>query len=235
MSYNPFGGRMDDPTGFANTNLILQEPTEEVDPLERADAEDENGDIAASTWHGNSGGALKTVNVVLLLKSGTLDLSTLYCGEKAAGTVIESLAVDTDNGDWPKITAVCKIGTQAITAPTGKTNKFSLPAITITGAKRAQEMGFTTDATCRLTGSSLSASVDLARVNDSLGEAAAHGLSSKVIEVSADFVAVTTAPGWTVTGDFVETQPPTRAENQAAYHTGTGTAEMVFERDSAGE
>lgn len=233
MSYEPFGGRTD-PFGIATSDLILQESSEETDALSRADAQDENGDIAASTWHGNTEGALKTISATYLLKSGALELDTLKLGE-ITGTpnvVRETIEASTENGDWPKITVSGKSGTQTITAPDGFLNTFTLPKITLTGAKRAQLISFTTAEGCRLTGSSLSASVDLAQVEDGLGEPAAHGLSGGIAEISADFVAVTTAPGWTVTGDFTETQPPGDSEGQAAYHTGSGKAEMVLERDT---
>ena len=230
-----FGG-LNDPFTIATEDLILQEqPTYQVDALDRADATDENGDIAASAYYGNTEGELISVSATYVLKANTLDLSTLKCGELSTGVVVESIEATTGNGgEMPKITVTGKLGTKAITAPSGHLNTFSLPEVTLTAAFRAQEMGFTTGEGCRLTGSTLTASVTLSQEEDGLGEPVAHGLSGGTIEVSADFVAITADPSWTVSAEWLtETQEPGRSEGQAAWHTGTGTAAGTLSRDSA--
>jgi hypothetical protein len=127
-----------------------------------------------------------------------------------------------------------KLGTKGVTNDAGKT--YTLPSFILKGMKQAQEMGFTTGTGCRLTASAFSGSVDLAQVEDGLGEPAAHGVSGGVGEGSADFVGITAAPAWTVSlVDATETKAPGEAEPQAAYHTGSGTYEFILTRDALAE
>jgi hypothetical protein len=201
----------------------------------RADAQDESGDIAASAWHGNTAGELSEVSCTYAVKSGTLDTSDLQCGEITVGTdkiVITGIEISTSNGEWPQVTVSGTKGTEAITAPTGKLNTYTLPAINVLGMKLAQPLGFTVG-NGKLTGSSLSAAVELAQQEDGGGEPVAHGVSGGTIEISADFVRITDAPGWTVSIDYTETQSPSLVEGQAAWHTSTGTAAGTLERDDA--
>lgn len=230
-------GALTDHFGLATADLILVDSSSETDALSRADAEDENGDIAASVWFGNTAKDLKSVSCSYLLKSGTLNLNILACGEctveAAIVGVIESIEAGTENKGWPKIDVSGKLGTKAVTAPTGFKNTFKLPSLTLKGMKQAQPMGFTVEEGCRLTSSTLSASIDLAQAEDGLGEPAAHGISGGVISGSAEFVAITDAPAWVVTlPDATETQAPGVAEGQAASHTGTGTFEAILVRDT---
>ena len=227
-------GALTDHFSMATSDLILDDATSDPDALSRADAPDENGDIAASTWFGNTAAALKTVACTYKLKSGTLALATLLCGELETGVVVESINVSTSNTEWPTVEVSGKLGTNAITAPTGFLNTFKMPTLTINGVRQAQVMGFTTDAACRLNGSSISGSVDLAQTEDGLGEPAAHGVSGGVIEGTADFVGITSAPSWTVTlTGATETKAPGEAESQAAYHTGSGAFEAILTRDAS--
>lgn len=212
--------------------LELTASSKTPDPMSRADAQDENGDIAESTWHGNAAGTFYDASSTFVCKSGTFSTDVLHGGELATGKVVTSISIGTSNGGWPQITVSGKLGPSAIVAPTGFTNKWKLPAFTITGAKRAQLLAFTVDAACRLTDSSLEGSLDIAQVEDGLGEPAAHGISGGVLTMGASMVAVSGACGWTLTGDWEETQAPGVEEGQAAYHTATAAAELIWERDA---
>jgi len=226
-------GALTDHFSMATTDLILIDSKIEDDPLSRADAQDENGDIAAATWFGNTAKELKTVSCTYQLQSGTLDTATLRCGELAVQVFASSVGVSTSNSDWPTVEVSGKLGATTITAPTGFLNTFTLPSFTLTGTKKAQLMGFTTETGCRLTASAFSGSVDLAQTEDGLGEPAAHGVSGGAGEGTADFVGITTAPAWTVTlVGATETKAPGEAEPQAAYHTGSGAYEYILTRDA---
>jgi hypothetical protein len=203
------------------------------DPMSRADAPDENGDIAASTWYGNTAGALYEASSTFTVTSGTLDTALLKLGELSTGVVVTGIDGGTDNGGWPTITVKGKLGTEAIVAPTGKLNTWTLPSWSIVGAKRAQLIDFTVDVGTRCTSSGFAASIDLAQTPDGLGEPVAHGVSGGVCTLSANIQSVTAAPAWTLAGDWTETQAPGADEAGAAYHTGTGTAEQILERDAA--
>ena len=200
----------------------------------RADAQDENGDIAASTFYG--AGSLFEASSTFALTSGDLDTELISLGEVSAGVCITSVEISTSNDGWPQLTVSGTLGTETMVAPTGFTNTFVMPTLDIIARKQAQPMGFTVGATCKMTGSSLSASIELAQQEDGLGEPAAHAVSGGTFEVSADFVRITAAPSWTVTSPGIgltETQVPGENEGQASYHTGTGTAAGTLTRTSA--
>lgn len=236
-------GALTDHFDLTGTGGVFETIGELVDSSEtpvsqnRADAQDENGDIAASSYYGNTAGDLSEVSCTYALKSGTLDISDLKCGEITVGAdniVITSIEVSTENGGWPQITVSGTKGTKTITAPTGFLNTYSLPSISIKGMKQAQDMGFvTTASTGRLTGSSLSASIELAQQDDGLGEPVAHGVSGGTVEVNADWVYTTAVPEWTPTaGMFTETQAPAATQPQADFHTYSATAAGTLTRDS---
>lgn len=219
--------------GTLGDKLELTASSKTPEAMSRADAPDENGDIAASTWYGNTAAALFDVSCTYTVTSGTVDTSLLFGGEVSTGIVISSIAVATTNGGWPTITVTGKLGTEAIVAPTGFTNKWTMPKFTITGAKRAQALAFTVGADCRMTDSSVEGSLDLAQAEDGLGEPAAHGISGGTLTMNVTFTTVTGAASWTLTGDWEETQAPGAEEGQAAYHTATATAELIWERDTS--
>lgn len=231
---NDFGA-LTDHFSLATSDLILVDSSNSPMPQSRADANDENGDIAASTYYGNSSGTFSEASCTYALKSGSLNLNTLKLGELEAGVVVETINLTTSNGAWPQIVVSGKLGMTAITAPTGKRNTATLPSITLNGTKQAQALSFTVGEGCKLVGSSLTASCELANQVDGLGEPVAWGLSfNSPAAVSAEFVRVTAQPSWTVSGSLVETQEPTTVEPNAAYHTSTAAGEIPITRGTAG-
>lgn len=206
----------------------------------RADALDANEDVAASAYSGNSAGKIYEVSCTYALKSDSLDLSDLVIGELSVGILAESLEVSTSNGGWPQITVTGFLGTETIVAPTGYTNQFTLPAITVAGVKQAQLLGFTvTDG--RLTGSKLTFNCTMAEQADGLGEPVAHGVSGGTGELTAEFVRVDSAPAWALAAVLADsgagavfmaevTQDPGADEGQAAWHTASGAAAFNLAR-----
>lgn len=221
-----------DGSGTLGDILELIASPKTPDPMSRADALDENGDTAASTWYGNTAKALFEASSTFTVKSGTLDTALLKLGELATGVVVTGIDGGTDSGGWPTITVKGKLGTEAIVAPSGKLNTWTLPSWSIVGSKRAQTIDFSVGAGCKCTSSGFSASIELAQTEDGLGEPAAHGVSGGVCTLSANIQAVTAEPAWTLSGNWTETQAPGADEGQAAYHTGSGAAEQILERDA---
>jgi hypothetical protein len=201
----------------------------------RADAPDENNDVADSAYYGNTASALFEISNTYVLKSGSLDLSELMLGELTAGIVAASIDVNTENTKHPTIKVSGKMGLQTIIAPTGKTNKFALPAITINGMKQAQPMGFTVGAGGRLTSCKLSAKVELAEETDGEGEPIAHGVSGGTGTVEGAFVWISAQPTWTLTlAGLTQIKAPNGAEEpQAAHHTATASAGFTLTRGVA--
>jgi len=202
----------------------------------RADAQDENEDIVASAFSGNSAEEIAEVSCTYALKSGTLDLSDLVIGELAVQIFAESLALTTANGAWPQITVSGYLGLETITAPTSYTNQFTLPAISVIGMKQAQVLGFTVT-TGRLTGSGITFNCSMAEQLDGVGEPAAHGVSGGTGEVTADFVRVDDAPAWELAAVLTDspflaevTADPGEDQGQAAWHTAAGAASFNLAR-----
>lgn len=234
MATTGFGGKTDH-FSMATTDLILQESTKTPRKANEANALDENGDVAVTELYGNDAGTLYDASCTYLLKSGTLDLSTLLLGELETGVVVTGITVDTSNGDWPKVVATGVLGTAAFQAPTGKTASAALPAITITGGKFAQGLGFTV-ASGALNSSSLSATCDTAEANDGEGEPVAYAASFPNAEVTASGVYTAVAFTWAVTTPgvgLVETQAESAEEPQAAWQTATATGYIALVRGTA--
>lgn len=234
MATTGFGGKTDH-FSFATTDLILQESSKIPRPPNEANALDANGDVAKTELYGNDAGTIFDVSATYLLKSGTLDLSTLFVGELSTGVFVGNISVDTTNGAWPKISVSGALGYAAFQAPTGKTAKAALPAITLTGGKFAQLMGFTVTGGA-LNGTSLSVSCDTAEAADGEGEPVAYAASFPNAEVVANGVYTTAAFAWAVTAPgvgLIEKQPESAVEPQAAWHTSTATGYIPMVRGTA--
>ena len=231
MATTGFGGKTDH-FSFATTDLILQESTKVPRKANVATALDANGDVAVTEVYGNAAGTLYDVSATYLLKSGTLDLSTLYVGELETGVVATSITVDTSNGGWPKVSVSGVLGTAAFQAPDGKLAKAALPAITLAGGKFAQPMSFTVGGGA-LNSSSLSVSCDTAEAADGEGEPVAYAASFPNAEVTASGVYTTGAFSVTATGTLVETQAESTDEPQAAWQTSTWAGYIPMARASS--
>lgn len=235
---NQFGA-LTDYWGLDSTDLVLvaSSSTPVAKSVERAP--DEDGDFVEEAAHGQTtAGTLAEASCTYALKSSTLSLGTLACGYFAAeaplvNRIIKSIEAGTSNDGWPQITVSGLINVLAVTAVPGKDYTYTLPAITLTGAKRAQLLGFTIGEDCRLTGSSLSASIDVASQPDGKGEIVAHGISGGVVSVTAELVAIDGAASWIAPATWLETQTPGVDEGQAAWHTASASAETILARDES--
>jgi hypothetical protein len=205
----------------------------------RSEAEDENGDVAAAKWYGAPNTMFEASSTFEVV-GGTLPLELLKLGEVTVGKIIDSIEIGTDNGEWPTLTVSGRLGCIAVVAPEEKLNTYSLPEINIVAIKAAQFFGgtsgggFAAASNTKLTSSSMSFSIDIAETTDGLGVPCAHGVSGGLAELSADIVSITAAPGWTLDTDYwTQTQAPGTEESSNEYHTGSGTAEAILERDAA--
>ena len=233
-------GALTDHFSLASTDLILVESSETKIEQSRADAMDENGDIAATTYYGNTSQDMREVSCTYALKSGTLNINTIKLGALAASPTVlrESIEVSTSNSEFPQITVSGRKNIVSISAPSGKLNTFTLPSLSVAGGMRAQPIFCTAGTGCRLTASSLSANIEVAQQDNGLGEPIAHGISGGQGTFSGEFVRVTAVPSWSIvtTGNtsfgITETQAPGSEQGQASYHTGTGNGAFTIIRDS---
>jgi len=198
-------------------------------------AQDANGDPVAEELTGQTAaGTLMEVSCTYSLTDATVNLNTLKLGEIAANKIANSLNVVTSNSEVPQITVSGQTGTIAVEAPSDKANTFSIAdSITLTNARRAQLLDFTVDSNCRLTGSTYTAAIEIGETTNGVGVIVAHGVSGGVVTQSCELVAVEDAAGWTPGVSWKETQVPGADEGAAAWHTASGAAEKILERDDA--
>lgn len=231
MSYSPFGAQTDHFGILATADGVLELVSSTKTPVPKAIAyaQDENGDNTDDTAYG-APATMFEASSVFAVKSGSFSLNLLKLGFIASTKALLSIELSTENGAWPQLTVSGRLG--CIAPATLKT--YTLPDITIHGKKQAQALGFTVTSGCKLTGSSLSASVDFAEQTDGLGVPVAQDVSGGVISGSGTFVGITVAPGWTVTlSGASELAAPGSEEPQAAYNTGSGTWEAMLAVDVA--
>jgi len=218
-------GALTDHFSLAATIGTLVESSKTPVANSRADALDENGDIAAAAWYGNTHGDLYEASCTYQVDTTGVTVATLKLGEKSTGVVITSIEISTSNGDWPKITVSGILGTGALEQ--GKT--YAMPTGTVAAKKQAQLIAGITLTSGKLTSASLSASCDLATANDGAGEPVAHGVSGAVATATAEAVAITNESpvlaadtGWNITTGSALNEP------QAAWHTGSISVEKTL-------
>jgi hypothetical protein len=220
--------------GTLDDILVLVDSSKDPASDSEADATDENNDPAATTYYG--AGDIEEASSTFDVIKGDFDTALILLGEIDTGKCIESVAATTSNTAWPRIVVSGKLGCETMVAPTGKLNTFTNKSVTIANRKQAQPLGFTVGNGCKLTGSSMTSTIELAQTEDGLGEPAAHAVSGGKVVVTGEFVRVTAAPSWTVTSPGIgltQTKAPGLAEGQAAYHTASAEARGTIVRDTA--
>ena len=217
-----FGGDTDH-FGLATDHMVLVSSTATPVSQSRADAMDENGDIAASAWHGNTSAGLQEATCVYALKSGTLP-TDLELGQLDVGVVVLSIAVATSNGEWPQITVSGIIGSEALE----QIKTYALGTLNVAGKKQAQAMGVALT-TGKLNDCTLTATCDWAQQEDGLGEPVAYGVSGAIASADATAVATGTAvPVLAAAAGYTVSQGSGKDEGQAAWHTASITTEKVL-------
>jgi len=219
-------GALTDHFSLAATIGTLVESSKTPVANSRADALDENGDIADAAWYGNTDGDLYEASCTYQVDTTDVNVATaLKLGEKSTGVVITSIEISTSNGDWPKITVSGILGTGALEQ--GKT--YAMPTGTVAAKRQAQIIAGITLTSGKLTSCSLSASCDLATANDGAGEPVAHGVSVAVATATAEAVAITDESPVLAADAGWKSQPGSSLnEPQAAWHTGSISVEKTL-------
>ena len=192
----------------------------------RADALDENGDIADAAWYGNTDGDLYEASCTYQVDKNDVTVATvLKLGELSTGVVVTSIEISTSNGDWPRVTVSGTLGTGALE----QSKPYAMPTGTVAAKKQAQIIAGITLTSGKLTSASLSASCDLVTATDGEGEPVAHGVSGAVATATAEAVAVTAESpvlaadtGWNITTGSALNAP------QAAWPTGSISVETTL-------
>lgn len=183
-----------------------------------AQAQDENGDVAASTIYDTSAGDAVSVTYAGSIgdTAGAIDLSGIKGGKVINGYVVTGMGVTTSNTDYPQIV----ISGQKTSTVDGDIAKYT-HGITLNAGKGAQAFGATAGGTSRLTGSSASFAVQVARVMDSTGEEAAIDVYGGRVDATNTLVGVTGAPSATADTGFTLLGGPSEEESNTGYATGT--------------
>jgi len=222
-------GALTDHFNLAATIGTLVESSKTPVANSRADALDENGDIADAAWFGNTAGDLYEASCTYLVGERTGDIddiaTVLKLGELSTGVVVTSIEFLSRNGDWPRVTVSGTLGTGALE----QSKTYAMPTGSVKAKKQAQIIAGITLTSGKLTSASLSASCDLATANDGEGEPVAHGVSGAVATATAEAVAVTAESpvlaadtGWNITTGAALNEP------QAAWHTGSISVEKTL-------
>ena len=216
--------------GLADTNLRFVSSKATPRPKQVAEARDEDGNIAAETKYGTI--TIIESECVYALKGGSLDLSTLALGPSDTGGTkcISGIDGSTSNSDWPTLTVKGVTGCVGL----GTTPTFTLPAITITGARKAQAIGFTLGANCKLTGSGFSASGEVSEVLDSAANVGAMAFSGAKFEANGDAVEISAAVSvtWDTTHGIEAVQGAGADKSNTAYGTTSFSGEIFIAADT---
>jgi hypothetical protein len=207
-------------------------------------ASDEYGDVCAKSVPYGAETTMYDATEELEVTSGTLLLSDLFLGVTAtSGINITGISIKTSNGGWPTISITGNVGKVLEAAPTGKLNKWALPAISVLGRKVAQdfggggsgEVGFDAPADCKITGSGLDFTVNFSETVDGEGLPVAFSIHGADGSMSADFVACSELdaylPAWTIdtaTGFlWANLANPATSKAPNEYWTGSASATLA--------
>jgi hypothetical protein len=221
MSESGFSGMVDH-FGLADTKLILKSSSNDPHAKGVETASDENGNTIAQGLYID--GAGEAAECVYELQSSTLNLNTLSLGPtgSASEIVIESINVATNSGEWPQITVSGYIGitTDSGEDPAGDT--FTLPSITISGTKTAQEMGFSgTGTDSKLQSSSLTAEGEIHFVRSDADTVGAVGFTGATVTNEGTVLLKDGADSISFTSPFEEVQALTSSGEMVGWSEGS--------------
>ena len=217
-------GALTDHFNLASSVGTLVESSKTPVANSRADALDENGDIADAAWYGNKDGDLYEASCTYQVDTNDVTVATaLKLGELSTGVVVTSIEISTSNGDWPRVTVSGTLGTGALE----QSKTYAMPTGTVKAKKQAQIIAGITLTTGKLTSASLSASCDLATATDGEGEPVAHGVSGAVATATAEAVA-TDRHARACSSRRVEGGDRQRLNEPGTWHTGSISVEKTL-------
>jgi len=220
MSY----GVATDPWSFADTKNQIQSSSEEPSVGGEAQCLDSNGDVSASTVYDT---ANKTVSATYqrcgtgnIVFYDTASGSDFRLGKVIGGNVITSIEVGTSNTERPTITIS---GEFAHGVADTTMEKYDPSDLEISGDRKATAIGATADTNTKVTGSSATASVSVAKVADSQGATACMNVYGGRVEATTDLVGCAGAPGASKDTGWEKSAGTSGNEENTAYETGAIT------------
>lgn len=143
------------------------------------------------------------------------DIGTVALGEDG----VESISINTSNGDWPTVTV--KWYTGLPTCQSGCT--FAVTTPTVLGKRKAQALGLS-NAGGKVTSSSWTASASLNLLLDGDGAPAAYAFSGGTIECSGEAVGGT----WSAGTGITLTSGPSKNESATDYATTSASGSGIL-------
>jgi len=222
MSY----GATTDPWSFADTTMHLQSYEVNPAPGGEAQAQDSNGDVAASTMYDTANSTVSATykscrDAALVLYDTTAGVD-FRLGKVIGGNVITKIDVSTSNTDGRPTIVIG--GEHAHGIADSAMPKYDPSDLEIAMTRKATAIGVTVDTVTNLLSSSGSASVSVSKTPDSNGNTACMDVYGGRVEASNELVGVTGAAGaaaadtnWTVSAG------PSNAQTNTAYATGSIT------------
>ena len=190
--------------GFADTNTKLQGSTKNP-TISEAQCEDSNGDVASSTMYDSTAdisATYKSCSDTAFVFYDTTKAADFRLGKVIDGYVITSIAPDTNNKERPGLV----ISGVKCSAADSVVAKYDPSDLEIAGVRKATAIGFTPDTATNLLSSSVTGTVQVARVLDSQGAEACCDVYGGRIEATNELVGCTGDPGgaadtgWTLSG-----------------------------------
>lgn len=216
--------------GLADTYFRLVGSKKTPRAKQTGEARDSLGNVAAQSRYGTV--TIMEAECTYKLVGSTKNLNTLKVGKTAAAVITTGVDGKTSNTDWPEVVVKGLTGCVALdtAAPA-----FTLPAVTLTGKKCAQAIGFTVGATGKLTGSDFSAAAEAGEVLDSVGNVASMSCAGATFEAGGEAVEVTGAV--TVTWDtaapaLTEVQKPGSDKDNTKYGTASFRGATFLTKDT---
>ena len=158
-----------------------------------AEAQGEYGETVARTRYGGNDNILEC-EAVFVFKSGTFPASVTL----GVGSDLESLAIQTSNSDFPRVTAKWRVG-----LPNVSGLSFTVQLPNVLPRRCAQNLGLSVGEGAKLNSSSFSCSVEYGEALDDQGNLAACSWTGGKAEVSAEAVSVTEQPVFTASDGWL--------------------------------
>ena len=200
------------------TNGIVSNYTTTPYAKQSADQVNELGNVADREYFG--AGDIVHHEVVYELKCDS-SIGSVTIGANG----LESIAINTDNGNWPTVTIGWYTGLP--TCQAGATFTVTLPSVQ--GKRKAQALGLTNSGGT-ITSSNWSASAELSLLLDEDGEPAAYAFSGCEIETSAE---ATDGTFTAASGLEITSSPSTETKNAFGTVSATATGYVTGSEVSA--
>ena len=211
-----------DPWGFADTHVKLQSATPNDSSATEAQCEDSNGDVSESTMH-------DTINSITATYRSCHDTAFVFYdttsaidfrpGKVIGGKLITGIEVSTNNKERPTAT----ISGESTTAADTAVAKYDPSDLEISGERKATAIGATVDTNSKLTGSSASLSVTVAKTLDSQGNEACKDVHGGRVEATNDFMGCAGDPGASEDTGWTKSAGPSNAQENTSYASGSIT------------